>query len=160
MEFSYRLLSCCVEDIRVMADLMLKDTKGECFSNKDLEGNIIDLKDMAPIYIEYAKCFVINKDGEDIGLISLTNDNEISIFIEPNYQGMHIGTIVLQFFMKDILGKYKNELTSLIGEIVPTNEASVKLFTNLGFKETDITREVPLNGINTLVKTYRYDRSC
>lgn len=61
------------------------------FSNKDIEGNIIPIEDIANIYLEYTNMYEIKFDDTYIGLLSLTNENEISIFIVPKFQNMGLG---------------------------------------------------------------------
>lgn len=43
---------------------------------------------MANIYLEYTKMYGVRFADTYIRLLSLTNENEISIFIVPNFQNM------------------------------------------------------------------------
>ena len=88
------------ENIKIVSNLIMKDISEKCFCNKDLEGNIISIEDMAIIYLEYTKMYGIKYLDVYIGLLSLTNENEISIFIEPDYQNRGIGQYSLILFEK------------------------------------------------------------
>ena len=140
------------ENNKIVTDLILKDTSGKCFSNKDIEGNIIPVKDIANIYLEYTKMYGIKYDDRCVGLLSLTNDNEVSIFIEPDYQRMGIGRQSQVIFERILREEYK--LDSLVAEATPDNTASLKLLNIMGYKKTGESREVPINDNNVLVEKY------
>lgn len=86
------------DDRQVVKDLILKDTSNSCFSNKDIEGNIIPIEDMANIYLEYTKMYGVRLDSIYIGLLSLTNENEVSIFIVPDFQNMVRKKSIIKIF--------------------------------------------------------------
>ena len=140
------------ENVKIVSELILKDTSQKCFANKDIEGNIIPIENMADIYLEYTDMYGIKYLDKYIGLLSLTNENEISIFIEPDYQGKGIGKYSLLMFEKLIKEKYN--LDSLIAETTQDNAQSIKLLANNGYKKTDESREVPINSV--YVKVIKY----
>lgn len=137
---------------KIVTNLILKDISGKCFSNKDIDGNIIPINDMAKIYLEYTKMFGIKYDDKYIGLLSLTNENEVSIFIEPNYQRMGIGRQSQVIFEKILKEEFK--LDSLVAEAAPDNVASLKLLDIMGYHKTGDARSVPINDNNILVEKY------
>ena len=57
-----------------------------CFSNKDIEGNIIPIEDMANIYLEYTKMYGVRLDSIYIGLLSLTNENEVTYSLSLTFK--------------------------------------------------------------------------
>ncbi len=140
------------ENNEIVSELIAKDVDGKCFSNKDTEGNIVPTTEMAAIYLEYAKMFVIKYSNTNIGLLSLTNDNEISIFIEPRFQKQGIGQYCLVLFEKMLKEQYG--LETLVAEITQDNEESIKLFNRNGFLSTNECREVPINDV--LLKVIKY----
>ena len=139
-------------NIEVVSDLILKDTSQKCFSNKDIEGNIIPIEDLASLYLEYTDMYGIKFLDKFIGLLSLTNENEISIFVEPNYQNKGIGKYSLILFENLIKEKY--EVNTLVAEVTCDNVESVRLLVNNGYIKTDESREVPIN--STYVKVIKY----
>ena len=140
------------ENKKIVSELILKDTSQKCFANKDIEGNIIPIEDMAGLYLEYTDMYGIKKLDKYIGLLSLTNENEISIFVEPDYQGQGIGKHSLLLFEKLLKEKYK--LSTLVVEMTPDNTESIIMFKNNGYIETNESREVPIN--NVYVKVTKY----
>ena len=140
------------ENIKIVSNLILKDISEKCFCNKDLEGNIISIEDMAIIYLEYTKMYGIKYLDLYIGLLSLTNENEISIFIEPDYQNRGIGQYCLILFEKMLKEQYG--LQSLIAETTLDNIECIKLLNKNGFESTNETREVPINNVPTKVAKY------
>lgn len=142
------------DDRQVVKDLILKDTSNSCFSNKDIEGNIIPIEDMANIYLEYTKMYGVRLDSIYIGLLSLTNENEVSIFIVPDFQNMGLGKKVLLKFLKIIHREFN--LEEFVGEVTPDNIRCIKTLSNIGFSEVpNESRFVPINGNDTLVKKYK-----
>lgn len=142
------------DDRQVVKDLILKDTSNSCFSNKDIEENIIPIEDMANIYLEYTKMYGVRLDSIYIGLLSLTNENEVSIFIVPDFQNMGLGKKVLLKFLKIIHREFN--LEEFVGEVTPDNIRCIKTLSNIGFSEVpNESRFVPINGNDTLVKKYK-----
>lgn len=142
------------DDRQVVKDLILKDTSNSCFSNKDIEGNIIPIEDMANIYLEYTKMYGVRLDSIYIGLLSLTNENEVSIFIVPDFQNIGLGKKVLLKFLKIIHREFN--LEEFVGEVTPDNIRCIKTLSNIGFSEVpNESRFVPINGNDTLVKKYK-----
>ena len=142
------------DDRQVVKDLILKDTSNSCFSNKDIEGNIIPIEDMANIYLEYTKMYGARLDSIYIGLWSLTNENEVSIFIVPDFQNIGLGKKVLLKFLKIIHREFN--LEEFVGEVTPDNIRCIKTLSNIGFSEVpNESRFVPINGNDTLVKKYK-----
>ena len=141
-----------IKNIQIVSNLIQKDTSQKCFSNKDLDGNIIPIEEMASIYLQYTEMYGISYIDEYIGLLSLTNENEISIFIEPKYQNKGIGQYCLMTFEKTLKEQYGLQL--LIAETTPDNIESIKLLNKNGFEKTNETREVPINSVPTKVIKY------
>lgn len=140
------------ENKKIVSELILKDISQKCFANKDAEGNIIPIENMAGLYLEYTDMYGIKESDKFIGLLSLTNENEISIFVEPDYQGKGIGKYSLLLFERLLKEKYK--LNTLVAEMTSDNIESIKMFSNNGYVETNESREVPIN--NVYVKVTKY----
>lgn len=142
------------KDRQIVKNLILKDISNSCFSNKDIEGNIIPVEDMTNIYLEYTKMYGVRLDDTYIGLLSLTNGNEISIFIVPNFQNMGLGKKVLLKFLEIIHREFS--LEEFVGEVTPDNSRCIKTISDIGFSEVPKeSRFVPINGNNALVKKYK-----
>lgn len=152
-DISLQFLDLKEENISLVSKLIKLDESESCFSNKDMEGNIIPLEDMANIYLTYTNCYSVSYQKEIIGLLSLTNENEISIFIVPSYQHQGFGKIVLKKFI-EVIREEHQVLGEIVAEVVPTNISSVNLVERLGFESTEEEREVPIGGKNTIVKKY------
>ena len=105
---------------------------------------------MASIYLQYTKMYGIKYLDTYIGLLSLTN--EISIFIEPEYQNRGIGQYCLFLFEKMLKEQY--ELQSLVAETTFDNMECIKLLNKTGFESTNEIREVPINNVTTKVVKY------
>ena len=113
---------------------------------------------MANIYLEYTKMYGIKFDDIYIGLLSLTNENEISIFIVPEFQNMGLGKKVLLKFLEIIHKEFS--LEDFVAEVTKDNVRCIKMISNIGFSEVpNESRFVPINGNNTLVKKYKLDYS-
>lgn len=153
-KLSYELLKLNDKNIKTVTSLILLDESGKCFSNKDIEGNIIPLDYLAKIYLEYTIMYGIKYENEFIGLLSLTNENEVSIFIAPKYQKLGIGTISLRKFLNIIIKQHEVK-ESVIAEITEDNKECIGLFSKFDFEMTNESREVPINGINRKVIKYR-----
>lgn len=78
-------------DRQIVKDLITMDTSNSCFLNKDMEGNIIPIEDVATIYLEYTKMYGDKMENLYIGLLAFTNENEISIFLAPSFQNRGLG---------------------------------------------------------------------
>lgn len=139
---------------QIVKNLILKDVSNSCFSNKDIEGNIIPIEDMASIYLEYTNMYGIKFNNIYIGLLSLTNENEISIFIVPEFQNMGLGKKVLLKFLEIVHKKFS--LEDFVAEVTKDNIRCIKMISNIGFDEVpNESRVVPINGNDTLVKKYK-----
>lgn len=139
---------------QIVKDLILKDISNSCFSNKDIDGDIIPIENMANIYLEYTKMYGIRFADIYIGLLSLTNENEISIFIVPNFQNMGLGKKVLLKFLEIIHGEFN--LEEFVGEVTLDNSKCIKTISDIGFSEVpNESRIVSINGNDTLVKKYK-----
>ena len=141
---SIRRLKNNSDNKKIVSSLILKDTSNKCFANKDPNDNIIPIEDMAEIYLKYTEMYGIKYSNDYIGLLSLTNMNEICIFIEPEYQGKGIGKYALKEFEKLVLKKYKYD--ELVAETTTDNEISINLLNSAGYIKTDEERDVPING--------------
>jgi len=142
------------QSVKIVGDLILKDVSGKCFSNKDMDGNLVPIEELAGIYLQYTKMFAIEYLDKNIGLLSLTNENEISIFVEPAYQRRGIGQYCLKAF--EILLKERYGLREFIAETTLDNEESIRLLHKSGFESTNEIREVPIN--NQLVRVIQYTK--
>lgn len=140
------------ENVKIVSELILKDTSQKCFANKDIEGNIIPIENMADIYLEYTDMYGIKYLDKYIGLLSLTNENEISIFIEPNYQKRGIGKYSLLLFEKLLKEKYK--LSTLVAETTTDNVECINLLDKNGYIKTGESREVPIDSVYVKVMKY------
>lgn len=140
------------ENVKIVSELILKDTSQKCFANKDIEGNIIPIENMADIYLEYTDMYGIKYLDKYIGLLSLTNENEISIFIEPDYQGKGIGKYSLLLFEKLLKEKYK--LSTLVAETTTDNVECINLLDKNGYIKTGESREVPIDSVYVKVMKY------
>ena len=139
---------------QIVKNLILKDVSNSCFSNKDIEGNIIPIEDMASIYLEYTNMYGIKFNNIYIGLLSLTNENEISIFIVPEFQNMGLGKKVLLKFLEIVHKEFSLEY--FVAEVTKDNIRCIKMISNIGFDEVpNESRVVPINGNDTLVKKYK-----
>lgn len=148
MNIEIEKLTNTVENSLLVSSLMEKDVSGKCFTNKDLEGNIVSYLDMAKIFLEYAELYLITADSLEIGLIMISNGNEIGIFVEPNFQKMGIATKAMELLKK------KSNLKELVAEATLDNEPAIKTLQKNGFVETDEKRTVTIDGKNVLVKKY------
>lgn len=142
------------QSVKIVGDLILKDVSEKCFSNKDMDGNLVPIEELAGIYLQYTKMFAIQYFNQSIGLLSLTNENEISIFVELAYQRRGIGQYCLKAF--ETLLKEQYGLQEFIAETTLDNEESIRLLHKSGFESTDEIREVPIN--NKLVKVILYTK--
>lgn len=136
------------ENILLVSSLMEKDVSGKCFTNKDLDGNIVSYIEMAKIFLEYAELYVITADNVEIGLVMISNGNEIGIFIEPDFQNKGIATKAIEL-LKD-----KSSLKELVAEATLDNEQAIKSLQKNGFIETGEKRTVTIDGKQVLVKKY------
>lgn len=148
MDIQIERLNNTKENITLVANLMKKDVSEKCFVNKDLEGNIVSYREMAKIFLKYAKLYAIVVDKNKIGLLIISNGNEIGMFIEPDFQGMEIAT--------EVLGILKKELpyNEAVVEIATDNDPAIKSCLKNGFIETDEKRTVTINSKSVLVKKY------
>lgn len=135
-------------NILLVSSLMEKDVSGKCFTNKDLDGNIVSYIEMAKIFLEYAELYVITADNVEIGLVMISNGNEIGIFIEPDFQNKGIATKAIEL-LKD-----KSNLKELVAEATLDNEQAIKSLQKNGFIETGEKRTVTIDGKQVLVKKY------
>lgn len=136
------------ENALLVSSLMKKDVSGKCFSNNDLEGCGVSYLEIAKIYLKYAKMYAIAINDIEIGLVMISNDNEIGIFIEPNFQNNGIATVALQLL------KEKINLKEVVAEVTLDNEQAIKILQKNGFVETNEKRFVTIDGIDVLVKKY------
>lgn len=148
MNIEIKKLESTEENILLVASLMEKDTSGKCFTNKDFEGNIVSYIEMAKIFLNYAQMYRITAENVEIGLIMISNGNEIGVFIEPDFQNMGIATKAIELL------KGKNNLKELVTEATLDNEQAIKSLQKNGFIETGEKRTVTINGKRVLVKKY------
>ena len=83
----------------------------------------------------YGEAYIIY-NTTSVGLIYLTREKEVGIFIDSIYQGHGIG----QEAMKILLTKHRGE--KITANINPKNTKSITFFTQQGFKPTEIIYEL------------------
>ena len=115
-----------VNGMQELYDLLLERTPEQSISHKQM-----------PTYQEhcqfvnskpYKDWFLIEDRGHVVGSIYLTHQNEVGVFIFNKYQGEGRGSLAVHMLMC----RYHGE--RLLANINPKNEASIKCFTELGFK--------------------------
>lgn len=84
----------------------------------------------------YSKWYIIKSGTKRIGSISLTNQNEIGIWIKKNMKGKGVGTIALKLLIK------KNPNLRYLANISPQNKESERFFKKNGFKLIQYTYEI------------------
>ena len=84
----------------------------------------------------YKDWFLIEDHGEAVGAIYLTHQNEIGVFIFKKYQGKGYGPLAIHMLMCRFPGE------RFLANINPNNAASIKCFTQLGFKLIQQTYEL------------------
>ncbi len=91
---------------------------------------------------EQEKFPICNEHGERVGVIEIFNYSplndraELGIEIEPSWQGKGLGRKSVQEIMK--YAKEKLFLHTLYATVEEDNDASLRLFRNLGFEETTL----------------------
>lgn len=148
MDVQLKKLENTKENVDLVSTLMAKDVSGKCFTNRDLDGNIVSYSEIAEVFLEYAELYVITAFEMEIGLFMISNGNEIGIFVEPDFQKNGIASKILQ------LVKEKLMLKEAIAEISTDNEVAIKFFQKNGFIETGEKRTVTIDGKDVLVKKY------
>jgi len=84
----------------------------------------------------YKKWHIIKFNKIKIGLIYLSKNNEIGIFIKKDFQNHKFGDDVLRIFM------LRHPQDRYLANISPKNKKSIKFFTNNGFKLIQYTYEL------------------
>ena len=84
----------------------------------------------------YAAWDVIVQDGELVGSIYITYDNEIGIHVSRKWIGAGVGSDALEAFMK------KNPRNRYLANINPDNVGSIKFFERHEFKLLQLTYEL------------------
>lgn len=148
MDIEIEKLKYSEKNTLLVSSLMEKDVSGKCFTNKDLEGNVVSYLEMAKIFLKYAQLYAITVDYVEIGLVMISNGNEIGIFIEPDFQNKGIATKAIELL------KNKNNLKELVAEATLDNEQANKSLQKNGFVETGEKRTVTIDGKRVLVKKY------
>lgn len=98
--------------------------------------------------------FVYEHNGEAVGWVALSPVSsrevykgvaEVSIYVGENYLGQGIGTKLMQTVIES---SEANGIWTLYTSLFPENAASVKLHTNLGFRQIGIREKIAcLDGI-------------
>lgn len=148
MDIEIEKLKYSEKNTLLVSSLMEKDVSGKCFTNKDLEGNVVSYLEMAKIFFKYAELYAFTVDYVEIGLVMISNGNEIGIFIEPDFQNKGIATKAIELL------KRKSNLKELVAEAAFDNEQAIKSLQKNGFIETGEKRTVTIDGKRVLVKKY------
>jgi len=141
------------ESIKIVSNLISKDKSGKCFYNEDEYGNIIPSEKLASLYLGYSDMYVIEYFGINIGLLALSDYNEISIFIDPSYKQKGLGEYCLRKFEQ----KLKNQVNSLVAETAVDNIECIKLLEKTGFEKLNGSRHLSIN--NVYVKVLKYKKN-
>lgn len=81
--------------------------------------------------------FVVHYDGRRVGVISLSSDNEVSIYLgDYSAHGQGIATTALNWLCERFQGR-----SPLTAEIYEENEASKRLFRRCGFQQKGVNGE-------------------
>lgn len=148
---SIKNLDCSKESIKIVSDLIEKDKSGKTFYNEDEHGNIIPTERLAKLYLEYSDMYVIQYIEQNIGLLAISNCNEISLFIDPNYQNKGLGEYCLRTFEQLL----KKEVNALVAETTIDNIEAIRLLEKAGFKKINESRQVSINNVYVKVAKYK-----
>lgn len=84
----------------------------------------------------YAAWDIIEVEGRPGGNIYLTRQNEIGIFLDPDFQGRGIGKVAIQLL------RIQHGQRRYLANIAPGNEVSIGFFRSLGFKHIQNTYQL------------------
>ena len=84
----------------------------------------------------YSKWYIIIHKNKKVGIIYLTKQNEIGIFIKNKMQDKQIGQRTLELLME------KNHRKRYLANVSPKNKKSIRFFTHNGFKLIQYTYEL------------------
>ena len=84
----------------------------------------------------YSKWYIIIHEDKKIGMVSLTFENEVGIWIKKGIQGRGIGSCALKMLIE------KNHNLRYLANINPKNKESIKFFKKNGFKLIQYTYEI------------------
>lgn len=85
----------------------------------------------------YRSWDLVLKDGEPVGAIYLSKQNEIGVFIFKRYRGLGYGKKAVRLLMK----KHGRE-RRLLANISPKNPRSIRFFKDMGFEHIQNTYEL------------------
>ena len=88
----------------------------------------------------YSKWYIIEIDGERVGSIYLTNQNEVGIFVAERSQAKGIGSNALNVLID------QNPGLRYLANINPENKKSIDFFEKSGFVLIQYTYELLKNG--------------
>ena len=88
----------------------------------------------------YSKWYIIEIDGERVGSIYLTNQNEVGIFVEERSHAKGIGSNALNVLID------QNPGLRYLANINPKNKKSIDFFEKSGFVLIQYTYELLKNG--------------
>lgn len=84
----------------------------------------------------YQAWYLAQVDGESVGSVYLTDNDEIGIFLSKSKQGQGYGTQVLNLLMQ------AHPRNKYLANIAPGNEVSQKFFVGQGFRHIQNTYEM------------------
>ena len=84
----------------------------------------------------YAKWYIIEKGGEEVGSVYLSKQNEIGIFLKKKFQNQAIGNTVLDLIIK------RNPRKRYLANINPKNKKSISFFKKNKFRLIQYTFEL------------------
>lgn len=140
---------------KILTNLIIKDTQKKCFGvdDPDEPEKLYTPEEMTESFFEDDEfdIFGIKYDNKYIGMLSI-HDGIVGIFIEPEYQRRGFAKKALLMFEKMALENYK--CNELIAEIISDNQASINLFSNLGYEYNEQYNS-PMNGVNATFLKYK-----
>lgn len=102
--------------------------------NIDIVYDLERLKKMYKHLVISGECYYIKFKNKIVGDITLFNNQEIAIVIDPLYQNKHIGRKAIIGLIKR--AKEKN-MNKVIANIYPFNRQSINAFLAIGFTHID-----------------------
>lgn len=141
------------ENKKVLTDFIAKDTQKKCFGISDYDEPEKENtpQEMAELFFEGIDIFGIEYNFKYIGILCI-HDGIVGIFIEPEYQRRGFGKKALIMFEQMVKDNYK--CNELVAEIVSDNQASINLFSNLGYQYKE-KFDSPMNGNKVTFLKYK-----
>lgn len=113
------------DDYIFLFDLLKEKTPEQNISHKEMPTweQHCAFNDARP----YKEDYIIEVDGHDAGRVYLTKQNEVGIHIAHQFRGQKLASRAI----KQLIEWHKGE--TLYANVAPRNQASMSLFTSLGF---------------------------